>query len=396
MNLKSQPDYKNSPEAEFVDPEPFDASEQQFAASSEAPAGQANDSVRERNVKAFDAPSPGSLSAEISAGPSSTITEQASEDSANQVNGADASSDDSSPSSAWRKEVAERVSKYRRKSPREPRYPSLQLKFESSMPAWTPRTPEPVARQAVAFERDLAPSAEAIPGILPQLAASAEPASDPDYASNLIEFPRFTAERPSHGDELAEPVLDRLRILEAPEIAPAPPALGGILIEPAEERPQERRPGFEIPLQSSSLSRRLSAAIIDAVIVLASLGMFGYVFFRLTTPTLPVSQWMEISVGLASIFWVAYQYSFLVYSGNTPGLRIAGLDLARFDGTGAPRNLRRWRVLSSVLSAASLGLGYLWSFLDEDQLCWHDRITRTHLAPKSVTAKSVPVGPTQN
>jgi hypothetical protein len=29
-----------------------------------------------------------------------------------------------------------------------------------------------------------------------------------------------------------------------------------------------------------------------------------------------------------------------------------------------------------------LGMGYLWVFLDEDSLCWHDRITHTYLAPK--------------
>ena len=389
MNHNSQPDYQNSPEAEFVDTEPFDASEQQFAASLNAPARQQADRfVPEETGKTFEEPGTvvhaASLSPEVAAAPSSTITEDASEDSAKQVNGADASSDDSSASSTWRKEVAERVSKYRRKSPREPRYPSLQLKFESSLPAWTPpRTPEPVVRQAVALERHV----ELIPEALPAVAVSPAIENDRDYASNIIEFPRFTAERPSHIDELAEPVLDRLRILEAPEIAPTPPAMGGILIEQVEERPQERRPGFEIPLQSSSLSRRLAAAIIDAVIVLASLGVFGYVFFRLTNPTLRLFQWMEIAAALAGVFWVAYQYLFLVYSGNTPGLRIAGLRLARFDATHASRQLRRWRVLSSVLSAVSIGLGYLWCFLDEDQLCWHDRITRTHLAPKFVPEK---------
>lgn len=402
MNHNSQPDYKNSADAEFVDPEPFDATEQQFAASVEAPAGQADVFVPEGNGKAVPARE-SLLSTEVSAPPISTITEEAREGSAIQGNGADASSNGSpdassvsdsgsgsasdSGSYSWRKEVAERVSKYRRKSPREPRYPSLQLKFESSQPAWTPRTPEPVSRQAVAFERNVDANVEPIPQALPMRAEPAEPASDLDYASNLIEFPRFTAERPSHMDELAEPVLDRLRILEAPEIAPSPPALGGILIEQAEERPQERRPGFEIPLQSSSLSRRLAAAMVDAVVVCTSLGVFGYVFFRLTTPNLPILQWIEIAVALASVFWVAYQYSFLVYTGNTPGLRIAGLRLARFDGTDVSRSLRRWRVLSSVLSAASIGLGYLWCFLDEDQLCWHDRITRTHLAPKSSPEK---------
>jgi hypothetical protein len=27
-------------------------------------------------------------------------------------------------------------------------------------------------------------------------------------------------------------------------------------------------------------------------------------------------------------------------------------------------------------------MGYAWLFLDEDSLCWHDRITHTYLAPK--------------
>jgi hypothetical protein len=57
--------------------------------------------------------------------------------------------------------------------------------------------------------------------------------------------------------------------------------------------------------------------------------------------------------------------------------------LARFDGSPASRPLRRWRVLASYLSAASLGMGYAWVFLDEDVLCWHDRITHTYLAPRS-------------
>ncbi len=27
-------------------------------------------------------------------------------------------------------------------------------------------------------------------------------------------------------------------------------------------------------------------------------------------------------------------------------------------------------------------MGYAWLFLDEDALCWHDRITHTYLAPR--------------
>jgi hypothetical protein len=35
--------------------------------------------------------------------------------------------------------------------------------------------------------------------------------------------------------------------------------------------------------------------------------------------------------------------------------------------------------MASFLSAFSIGLGYLWSLLDDSGLCWHDRITRTSL-----------------
>jgi hypothetical protein len=38
---------------------------------------------------------------------------------------------------------------------------------------------------------------------------------------------------------------------------------------------------------------------------------------------------------------------------------------------------RRFRALAAVLSAGSLGLGYFWAYVDEDTLCWHDRITAT-------------------
>jgi uncharacterized RDD family membrane protein YckC len=82
------------------------------------------------------------------------------------------------------------------------------------------------------------------------------------------------------------------------------------------------------------------------------------------------------------LFWAAYQYLLVVYAASTPGLRAAGLELARFDGTSTSRSLRRWRVLAAWLSAVSLGMGYAWVFLDEDGLCWHDRITHTYVAPK--------------
>src|SRR4029077_303925 len=91
---------------------------------------------------------------------------------------------------------------------------------------------------------------------------------------------------------------------------------------------------------------------------------------------------LGMAIILAGLCWAGYQYMLLVYAATTPGLRLAKLQLSRFDGSPVPRRIRRWRVLASVLSGVSLGLGYAWCFLDEDELCWHDRITHTYIAPK--------------
>jgi len=177
-------------------------------------------------------------------------------------------------------------------------------------------------------------------------------------------------------------VLDRPRIIEAPELVPPPPALGGISIEPVEEPENERRLGFEIPLRAAPMERRIAAAGIDALLVISAIAAFAGIFFKITNVVPPPAKAAGTAVLLIAALWSAYQYLLLVYSGSTPGLKLARLELQMFDGEAVPRRTRRWRVLASVLSGVSLGLGYAWCFLDEDELCWHDRITRTYMAPK--------------
>ena len=136
-----------------------------------------------------------------------------------------------------------------------------------------------------------------------------------------------------------------------------------------------------MPLQSAPLGRRLVAGLIDGLIIATSSALFGYIFWKVAAVRPPQIQLAGLSAGIPCLFWAAYQYLLIVYSTRTPGLFLARLELKRFDGTPPSRSLRRWRVLASWLSAASLGMGYTWLFLDEDALCWHDRITHTYLAP---------------
>src|SRR5207245_6772401 len=136
---------------------------------------------------------------------------------------------------------------------------------------------------------------------------------------------------------------------EAAEIGPAGPALGGILIEAAEEEPAERRPGFEIPLQAARLTRRVGASAIDILIVCMALSGFGYVFFRIAAILPPFTQAAGWGMFIAGVFWVAYQYLFLVHAGTTPGLKIIKMRLSRFEWKSVRSGLRRWLMLVSLV-----------------------------------------------
>jgi uncharacterized RDD family membrane protein YckC len=344
--------------AAYFDPDMPDVSEQQFAASLEDVARPAFvvDTTEAPPVERVDLPAPkleleGQAARPPDVGPPVV---------------------DANPPTIeedWRDQVSAKINHYKSRKPPKVRYPSLQLEFEP---------PPPRERRIAEFEPDLPaepsahleiPQARAVPGLISL-----------ESTARVIEFPRI-APPPARLDELAEPVLDKPRIVEAPALVPPPPALGGILIEETQEQEPDRRPGFDMPLQSAPLSRRALAGILDLLVVSCALALFGYVFVRLNGPMPQPKLAIQLAGALLAIFWPAYQCSFLVFTGTTPGLRLTRLAVTHFDGTPVSRNLRRWRVLASLLSCASLGLGYAWCYLDEDQLSWHDRITKTHLAP---------------
>jgi uncharacterized RDD family membrane protein YckC len=314
-----------------------------------------------------------------------------------------ATGDETAEVGAWRDELSARVNRYRaRRKVRPPHYPSLTLRFEAFESATSanavvgsgpPSTFEAVSNHALALDgMRQAPSAEAEAEAQSRQANAAEAApavrhparsSGGQASAKIIEFPGFAWGPPvPPPDQLAEPVSGRPRILDVPEVEPPPPALGGITIEAVEREEAEKRPGIDVPLQSARFGSRVMAAIVDGAIIAGASGLFGYIFWKVAAMRPPLGQMMGLAIGIPFVFWAAYQYLLIVYAANTPGVRVARLELARFDGTSPNRSLRRWRVLAAWLSAVSLGMGYLWVFLDEDGLCWHDRITHTYFAPK--------------
>jgi uncharacterized RDD family membrane protein YckC len=195
---------------------------------------------------------------------------------------------------------------------------------------------------------------------------------------------------PRPREELAEPVPNPPRILDVPEeIIPTirGPLFAEIRLDA--DRPQAEvadapaPPPIELPLQVASLSQRIFAALVDGLIVLAASAIFCAAVWK-TLPELPHGKTaMAALIAIPVFFWTVYHYLLLVYGGKTAGMEMANLCLRSFNGRIPGWRQRKRRVYSMLFSLLSMGLGFAWALVDEDCLCWHDRMTRTFLTAKS-------------
>jgi uncharacterized RDD family membrane protein YckC len=399
----------------LIDPEAFDASEEHFAASL-ATSGPA--SIPELNTETEPTVANLSVNETTHDNSETGIEKKMFEDDQLQQE-----------SESWRDEITSRVHSYRRRrGKRIAGQYSMDLEFETprttiqgyaaAATAAAPALHEDPARNRVprAFrnlvlseepvmasaepaisEPVVAPAVEPEPALLPETEpeqdsfASAAPDSEPEPAParrrrshsepKVIEFPRSAnySMFPSP-DELAEPVLDRPRILDVPESVPAPDRsmLADIQLEEPEPEPVAEAQ-IEIPPQVAPVPVRVSAALVDwAVVVLAS-GLFAFIAHYLCGNVPLTKPVLAFALVLPCFFWALYQYLFMVYNGRTPGMRAVQLELRSFDGSTVHRPTRQLRALVMVLSCVSVGMGFLTAVLDDDTLCWHDRVTRTYL-----------------
>ena len=140
---------------------------------------------------------------------------------------------------------------------------------------------------------------------------------------------------------------------------------------------QQVMPDLELGPQPAPLGQRMLAGAVDAAIVLAAAAVFNVTFTQLAEENLHSRMALLCAVAVGGVLWTLYQYTFLVHGNGTPGMHLAQLDLAKFDGKPVSTFDRRCRAVASALSGFSLGLGFLWALVDEDQLGWHDRMTKT-------------------
>jgi uncharacterized RDD family membrane protein YckC len=207
----------------------------------------------------------------------------------------------------------------------------------------------------------------------------------PPEQGNLIVFRRPLLEPPlvplPSRDELAEPIHNRPRILEVPEDI-MPPVQGSLFPEirldvDEQESSSLSEPKIEVPLPVAAISERMMAALADLGVVLAAGLLFGGMTWR-TLPEIPHTKpfWMVLGA-VTVLFWAVYQHLFLLYAGRTLGMSLRGIRLSTFDGRVPEWGQRSRRARSMFVSFAPVTLGFLWALVDEDELCWHDRISQT-------------------
>jgi uncharacterized RDD family membrane protein YckC len=226
-----------------------------------------------------------------------------------------------------------------------------------------------------------------------------------DIPANLIEFPRQLvaprkarprlAEGPlrEDADQAAKAAQLRIFEVEATQISTAPavesvaPEWSSILlaaqpVSPVVEAPEAPFQPILSP-QTAPFSLRLMAAAVDGCIITAALLAF-IAAFALTVGKPPAGSHMTPQIaaigilGTLAVLGLLYQLLFFTLSEATPGMRYARIALCTFNDDNPTRAQMRRRIFAIVLAACPLGIGFLWAWLDEDGLGWHDRISRMY------------------
>lgn len=128
----------------------------------------------------------------------------------------------------------------------------------------------------------------------------------------------------------------------------------------------------------AGLPRRLAAMLYDSLLLAGLLFSFtlAVVLVRGGAAVAPGTWWF--SAALLSIV-VVFFAGFWVRGGQTLGMRAWRIRLQRRDGRAATWPFALLRLAAACLALLPFGLGYLWSLLDRDKLCWHDRLSDTRV-----------------
>jgi uncharacterized RDD family membrane protein YckC len=272
----------------------------------------------------------------------------------------------------WRNEVSSRLRQHRARKRGEKFSDSMELDFPAPATSPTEASPKPARRL---------PKIIRFPSVDPERDLSSRMPFETagNHAWQNLQSQASDAPRILDADEAPAPV-DAHAQDKPPEQMQLLPSFDDIQLDASEHRVAAAP---ENAAQAAPLRLRAIAAGVDAGLVLFAAIIFG-ITFREAADGLPQAKLAPLfALAVVGSLWMLYQYVFLVHSSGTPGMFLSQLELVTFDGKRPHALSRRCRALACAISAGSLGLGYGWAFIDEDQLGWHDRMTQTLLRESS-------------
>ncbi|MEO8662442.1 MAG: RDD family protein [Bryobacteraceae bacterium] len=123
---------------------------------------------------------------------------------------------------------------------------------------------------------------------------------------------------------------------------------------------------------------RAMASLVDSALVLCGIGLILTVVsfmgvevnFQDRTSTILFA----ISAGLIALL---YKILFVLANGDTVGVRALRMRVVDFDGRPPTLRQRLYRFAGEILGVLAAALGWLWAFVDEENLTWHDHVSKT-------------------
>jgi len=247
----------------------------------------------------------------------------------------------------WRGEVAERVASYRAR------------RRKDSGDDGQPELP---------FEQPARSRSE-----FPAVALAEQPAVDDDF-SFTIAIGRSANRRSQDDSEMFIDV--SLPPAEEPSVTSA------------ESFPESTASAHSGLYPVASIDDRRLSALIDAMCLLFACGGFLALFGSLGGHFAFSKLSAAVYAASFAIVYLQYFSLFTVFGGTTPGMMLRGLRVVDFSGEApSPRQLLL-RAAGYMFSAGTFFLGFLWAQWDEDELTWHDRISRTYLSAADSVADS--------
>ena len=140
-------------------------------------------------------------------------------------------------------------------------------------------------------------------------------------------------------------------------------------------------PGISCGAPVAQPLHRVLAACLDFSMIFMALGLFLLTFQVCGGDVVLNSKTAWLYGGILGVLWFFYQSLFGICGGDTPGMVWTNLRLTDFDGNTPDREQRVYRIFGGALGFLSAGLGLIWSLVDEEQLTWHDHISKTFPTP---------------